>query len=102
MSFIAKDWGDLIFDKLTLAYYEWLQRKERKSMDEKKKKFIENNVVVVTVNGEKIYDSSVDGIMNDDLYNALISYGAKEDIKEKSEETVIYNLNPSVTSFISQ
>ncbi len=102
MSFMEKDWGDLVFDKLTLAYFEWLQRKERKSIEEKKKSFIENNVVVVTVNGEKIYDSSVDGIMNDDLYNALISYGAQEDIKEKSKEKVVYNLNPSVTSIVAQ
>lgn len=40
--------------------------------------------------------------MNDDLYNALISYGAQEDIKEKSKEKVVYNLNPSVTSIIAQ
>ena len=102
MSILEKDIADVLFEKLSLLLYEKRQQKSRKSLEAEKKTFIRNNTVIVMLNGATIYDSSVDGVMNDALYNALISYGAKQDMeKENGKKPLIYNINPSITSIIT-
>lgn len=103
MSFLERDLADILFEKLSLYMYERDQKKERKSLENEKKTFIKNNTVIVIVNGTVIYDSSTDGVMNDDLYNALISYGAKQDAENhNTNNPLVYNLNSSITPIISQ
>lgn len=110
MSNLQRDLGDVLFEKLSLYLYERIQAKERKNIQHKKEQFIKNNVVVVTINGEVFYDSSKDGEISDDLYIALLSYDADQDIniknqnrknKKKKKEKLIYNLNPNITSIIA-
>lgn len=108
MELLKKDWGDLLYENLTSLYYKMLKRKERKSLEEEKKTFIKDNTVIVTINGKVIYNSSIDGVMNDDLYNALLSYGAEKDMesikKEKNnhDNKLVYNLNPTITPIVTK
>ena len=103
MSFIERDLADILFEKLSLYFYERMQRKESKSLESEKRAFIENNDVIVTLNGNIIYNSVTDGIMNDDLYNALISYGAKQDAENhNTDDPLVYNINPNIHPLISQ
>lgn len=103
MSILEKDIADVLFDKISLFIYEKMKQKSRKSLEYEKKTFIERNTVIVQVNGDVIYDSSTDGVMNDDLYNALISYGVKQDVEtNENSAPLIYNINPNITSIIPQ
>ena len=105
LSILEKDLADLLFDKVSLYIFELMQKKARKSLENEKKNFIEKNTVIVKLNGKTIYDSSTDGIMNDDLYNALLSYGAKQDAEKETDKNtksqLVYNLKPNITSIIA-
>lgn len=103
---LEKDFGDILYERLSLYLYERNERKMRKSQQSEKERFVKNNTVIVTVNDEVIYDSRVDGIISDDLFNALISYGVvkstqkKKKNRRKKSTKNIYNIKPNVTSII--
>lgn len=101
---LEKDLGDVLFEKISLFFYERERRNEKRSIEQRKKRFIKNNTVVVMVNEKVIYDSTCNGEMTDELYNALISYGVADDIKpgRKRKNKVVYNLNPNITSIIPE
>lgn len=72
---LVKDWGSILFDRISLAYYESRKKRFSQSLDEKKESFIKQHYVIVKVDGEEIYDSKKNGVMNDELYNSLLAYG---------------------------
>ncbi len=101
---ITKDWGNMFFEKIALVYYEWKKQKDKKSLQTEKEKFIGKNTIIVTVNDEEIYNSQRDGVMNDELYLALLCYGADKDKKHvenkkrKPRKEFVYNLTSTITS----
>ena len=101
---LEKDLGDVLFEKITLFFYERERKNEKRTIEQQKKRFIKNNTVVVKVNDKVIYDSTCNGEMTDELYTALVSYGVVNDIKagRKKKNKVIYNLNPNITSIIPE
>lgn len=102
MSLWTKDWIKVIFEKTSLYFYERERLKQRKSLKQEKEKFIKQNTIVVTVNDRVVYDSSINGVMSDDLFLALLDYGIKNDAKTQKKKnirkkpTLTYNLSPNL------
>ena len=71
-----------------------------KISEQKKKRVLKNNRIIVKVNNDIIYDSKKQKEMPDDLYYALLSYGLKESINSKTNKKtpINYTFNHSISA----